>query len=361
METSEIIDVPCPISENSLAGWHLQLKRIEKRNCGLMTLRFLYNDSSKDRDNHNQINVFKSIRYSIKTSHLIRKNKTTKVLFPSFWLPNVLLFLILPSYAKKIIRISGQELFPGNPLSFLLRRYALKKAELIITLNRNHYDRALVLGVDKSKVVLIPNPVGPQFVPPTIYQRRAAREALNIESDEFTVGSIGALCERKQQKLIIEAVARSGIKNIKVILTGRDAVETAHRNQQSYGVACKQLASRLGVRLLLTGHREDVLPIFWALDVFVLPSLREGMPNALLEALGCGLTCIATDIPGNVDVRERGGDISLISTGDVKSLAEAIRDAEAISSKKSNVVADSLPIEFRNQANTIFVERILSL
>lgn len=54
-------------------------------------------------------------------------------------------------------------------------------------------------------------------------------------------------------------------------------------------------------RLRLLGYREDVRELLWSSDVFVFPSLQEGLPVALMEAMAAGLPCVASDIRGNID------------------------------------------------------------
>jgi glycosyltransferase involved in cell wall biosynthesis len=59
-------------------------------------------------------------------------------------------------------------------------------------------------------------------------------------------------------------------------------------------------------RVIFTGwlEKEDLWKIYVASDLFVLPSLSEGMPNSMLEALGAGLLCIGSNIPGIRDILE---------------------------------------------------------
>jgi glycosyltransferase involved in cell wall biosynthesis len=66
------------------------------------------------------------------------------------------------------------------------------------------------------------------------------------------------------------------------------------------------LATQLGVekKVIFTGwlEKEDLWKVYLASDLFVLPSLHEGMPNAMLEALGIGLSCVGGDVPGARDI-----------------------------------------------------------
>lgn len=66
----------------------------------------------------------------------------------------------------------------------------------------------------------------------------------------------------------------------------------------------KAMAKRLGVedRVIFAGYRDDVIDFYGMSDVFVFPSIREGLPVALLEALASGLPCVAAKNRGSVDL-----------------------------------------------------------
>jgi glycosyltransferase involved in cell wall biosynthesis len=74
----------------------------------------------------------------------------------------------------------------------------------------------------------------------------------------------------------------------------------------------------------LPGARDDVADVLRALDVFVLPSLAEGISNTILEALACGLPVIATRVGGNAELLGGGETGTLVPAGDDESLAHAI-------------------------------------
>jgi glycosyltransferase involved in cell wall biosynthesis len=80
----------------------------------------------------------------------------------------------------------------------------------------------------------------------------------------------------------------------------------------------------LSERVLFRGVVENVAPYLQAADVFVLPSLGEGMPNALLEAMATGLPCIATGVGGTMDVVTDGEDGLLVEPGNAVHLADAL-------------------------------------
>lgn len=89
----------------------------------------------------------------------------------------------------------------------------------------------------------------------------------------------------------------------------------------------RELATRLGIASSVDflGHVPQVTEFLQATDLFVLPSLQEGMPNSLLEAMACGLPAVATRIGGVVDIIQDGENGILVDPGDVNGLAEGMR------------------------------------
>ncbi|MGE0434560.1 MAG: glycosyltransferase, partial [Planctomycetota bacterium] len=100
-----------------------------------------------------------------------------------------------------------------------------------------------------------------------------------------------------------------------VIVGGGPLHETLREQARALGVAH---------RVFLPGHRSDVAGVLAALDLFVLPSLIEGMPGALLEAMLTGLPCVATDCPGTEELIDHGRTGLIVPREDVAQLGMAI-------------------------------------
>ena len=79
--------------------------------------------------------------------------------------------------------------------------------------------------------------------------------------------------------------------------------------------------SGMGGRVFMPGRRTDIANLLKLADVFVFPSLTEGMPNALLEAMAAGLPIVATDVPGNRDLIRHGETGLLARAGDREQIA----------------------------------------
>lgn len=163
-----------------------------------------------------------------------------------------------------------------------------------IMISRETYARARALPFVGSKVALVYNGI----VPPHFLSRDTARTKLGVTTDSTTaiIGTIGELHPNKNQHLLIEALTELKTQGLlpHLILMG-EGEERAR---------LEALASARGVstQVHLLGYVHDAATYLPALDIFVLPSVKEGLPYVLMEAGYAGLPTIASDISGNRDI-----------------------------------------------------------
>jgi len=159
-----------------------------------------------------------------------------------------------------------------------------------------------------------------RFVPG---DRAAARAATGLAADRTLIGIVATLRSWKGHRLLIEAFARLEGERLGLVIVGggpqREAIEA-------------QVASLgLGDRVVLAGDQADVLPWLQSLDVFALPSYaNEGVPQALVQAMLCGLACVTTDI-GAIPEAARDGETAVVVPA---------QDAEALAQGIARLVAD---------------------
>ena len=171
-------------------------------------------------------------------------------------------------------------------------------------------------GVRPEKIVVIPNGVNLPEISPD--QTALIRQEAALDEDAFLILTAGRLWAEKGHVHLIRAMPEVVRSEPKVILAL--AGEGALRPELE--VEARKLNVETHIRFL--GMRSDVLNWMSAADLFVLPSNSEGMPNALLEAMGLGLPVIATRVGGVPDIIQDGQTGCLVPPQNPPALAAAI-------------------------------------
>lgn len=220
---------------------------------------------------------------------------------------------------KVIYTAHGFHFFTGAPLKNWLLFYPAewllsRWTDLLITMNTE--DEARARRFAAGQVALVGG-VGvdlTRFDPPA--DRRQVREMLGLPQDAKVIIAVGEHSKRKNHQTILRAAAL--VPDVQVLLCGwGDGLESL-----------KALAAELDIadRVHFLGFRSDVPTVLRAADVYVFPSLHEGLPVALMEAMAAGLPCVASDVRGCSDLikPEEGG--FLMQPMDHKEMAAAITE-----------------------------------
>jgi glycosyltransferase involved in cell wall biosynthesis len=176
------------------------------------------------------------------------------------------------------------------------------------------------LGVPPERITVIPRGRDPERLGrPSPERRRQARAALGLGEDDEVAVHAGRHEFAKGLPDLVAAVAELAPRRprLRVLIAGRSGALTGELERL---VA----AAGLGERVSLLGHRNDLPEILAAADLFVFPSLYEGMPGAVIEAMALGLPVVASDIPAVREVVEPDASGLLVPPGDPESLANAM-------------------------------------
>lgn len=237
---------------------------------------------------------------------------------------------------KVIYTAHGFHFYKGAPLKnwaifYPLEKYLSKYTHTLITINKEDFARAEKRFKAKN-IVYVPG-IG---VDVTKFQSagessESIRQELGISNETMLFVSVGELSHRKNHSVIIKALSQVN-KDFYYIIVGQGELEQELKN----------MISSLGLndRVSLLGYRTDISQILHAADVFLFPSLQEGLPVALMEAMACGLPCIVSEIRGNTDlVDSTVGE--LIHNNTVDEWNESINtlNMESLSEKRKAVLA----------------------
>jgi glycosyltransferase involved in cell wall biosynthesis len=173
-------------------------------------------------------------------------------------------------------------------------------------------------GARPERIIVIENGIDPAVTKANSEARALSRAELGLKQGELMLLTVGRLTIQKGHTVLLDAIAQLAAKatTAKFFFAG-DGPQKENLTKQ---------VTQLGIseRVAFLGVRNDIGQLLSAADVFVQPSLWEGLSLALLEALFAGLPVIATMVEGVVDVVEDGKSALLVKTGDAHELAKAI-------------------------------------
>ena len=200
-------------------------------------------------------------------------------------------------------------------------RAARRLADAFISISRPIRAELTDLGVPAARIFDIPNGVDTHSLRPASKDERdSLRHGLGLPRGPLVVYA-GRLAPEKGPDVLLDAwpqLARAR-PDAHLLLLGTGALAGALRARIA-GVPAL-------AHVTLGGGVSDVGPYLRAADAFVLPSRSEGLPVALLEAMACGLPCVATRVGGSIEVLEDGQSGELVASGDAPALARALERA----------------------------------
>ncbi len=203
-------------------------------------------------------------------------------------------------------------------LYYRLDRLWLRFYERVICVSEDLRAECIRWGVRPERSVVIENAVDLSE-----YQRRLppeeAKRRLGLEPSALVVGNVGRLSPEKGLAKLIEAIAQLHQEAVPVELL---LVGDGPQRQQLH-----HLANQRGItdRVHLVGYQTDPRPWYEAMDLFVSNSIREGLPNVLLEAMALEVPVLATRIAGVTRLIEPEQNGLLIEPGDQAGLTAAMR------------------------------------
>ena len=211
--------------------------------------------------------------------------------------------------------------------------------------------RHIELGYDASRIEVIPNGFDVERFRPSEAARRSIRSELGLAEDSILVGMAARWDPLKDFPTVISAAARwiATQPHLHVVLCG-PGIEASNSKLASLIDAASGQRGWTD-RLHLQGRRSDMPSWQAALDVAVLASHSEGFPNALGEAMACGVPCVATDAGGSAEVLGETG--RLVAVSDDRALASAVEELlaepEAVRRELGRVARERIVSEFSLQ------------
>jgi glycosyltransferase involved in cell wall biosynthesis len=206
-----------------------------------------------------------------------------------------------------------------TPLYYAVDRWCLPRYELVICVSADLHEAALKCGVRPERCVLVENGIDTEE-----YRRRLsveeAKARCGVPAGRLVVGAVGRLSAEKGFDRLIRVADRllkAGV-DLELWIAGAGGLEGELR-ELARSVGCEE-------RVRLLGYRSDTIDLYQAMDVFALSSLREGLPNVLLEAMALRVPVVSTRIAGIPRLVADGENGLLVGPGDDDALVAALAD-----------------------------------
>ena len=177
------------------------------------------------------------------------------------------------------------------------------------------------IGIPAARITRIGNGVDTTRFTPRSGDREVLKES-GVPKDAIVIGTVGRMEPVKDPLNLVRAFLLllerwPNLRNrLRLVMVGGGTLYEE--------VSCRLAASEARELAWLPGSRDDTPEIYRTLDIFVLPSLAEGISNTILEAMACGLPIAATRVGGNPELVEESKTGFLVPSADPKGLADAI-------------------------------------
>jgi glycosyltransferase involved in cell wall biosynthesis len=223
-----------------------------------------------------------------------------------------------------------------------MRAVAGRAARVLCTSQAEHDELAELLGAALAPRLVVARNGVAASMPRDGEQRAAIRAQLGLADGDVTALFLGELSARKAPLLAAEAARRAGSDGAPIVLL-----------VAGDGPQAGELHAQASAAVRPLGFRDDSARLLAAADVFVLPSSREGLSFAVLEAMANGLAIVVADGPGNPEAVGDAGVV--VAAGDVDAFASALRRLAQDRGERERLGAAA-----RERARSVFsIERML--
>ena len=215
-------------------------------------------------------------------------------------------------------------------------RLVLRRADRIVAVSNSMKALLTQHGIAAQKIRVIHNAIDPNETVPST-SGKEIRQRYGLTSDQKVIGVIGRLNPEKGQMIFLRAMEKTArsFPGVKALIIG-DGQDRAMLEG-----FCREKG--LSDHVVFLGYQEEIADYYQALDLLVLPSLSEGLPNTVLEAMSFGVPVLATAVGGVPEIIQNGNGM-MVPPNDPGTLAErmiellgdgALRQAIGLKGKNS--------------------------
>ena len=241
---------------------------------------------------------------------LLHAHGLTGFTIVSLWLAK---FLGRHSLLKGATQDDFNNIFQRNEWKHRLYRKWILETDCFIAVSEEMKKEMIACGISEDRIKHIPNAVNTnKFTPVSEERKHSLRKRFLLSSEQTVFLFLGRLEARKAIDILLQAWEKCSPGFLLIVGTGPEERRL------------KQIIADLQ-NVVIKAESRSPVDYYQCADVFVFPSMKEGFPGVVLEAMSCGLPCIATRIGGVTDQMEHGKQGMLVSAGNAEELANAIQ------------------------------------
>lgn len=220
----------------------------------------------------------------------------------------------------------------ASKLSDVAKETIRSQVNGVISVSTENKRKCLEYNIStEANTIVLPNCVNDTIFHPI--DSAGFRKELGASESDFVISFTGAFIDRKGYNRLSDAIDRLNDESIKVIFTGKPMA--GHENDMPH---CKGIIHCGAV------NHNDLPKYLCASDVFILPTLKEGCCNAIVEALACGIPVVSSDRPFNDDILNDDNSLKVDpeSVNEIASAIQQLRDDKKLYERlKVNALANS--------------------
>jgi sugar transferase (PEP-CTERM/EpsH1 system associated) len=263
---------------------------------------------------HTQVFALRKLIKQIRPHVVHSRNWGTIEAVPAAWMAGVPV-IIHSEHGYEMDSLAG---LPLRRRLFRRAVYGMATSVFAVTGELQEF-HARQAWVSPTRIRAISNGIDTEIFSPRPELRKSLLEKAGVPAGRLVVGSVGRLVPIKDHATLLKAAALLAARGVDVHVLLAGAGPELARYQELLSTS-----PTLANRVSFLGARDDVYEVLNGMDVFVLPSLSEGMSNTLIEAMACGLPVLATRVGGNPEVVSSELSGSLFAPGDINGLAERL-------------------------------------
>jgi len=192
-----------------------------------------------------------------------------------------------------------------------------------------------LVGISPNRASVIPNGVDTECFRFDAEKRRIVRDRLGVSDDQLLLGTVGSYYPVKGHRFLVDAMQKLVAvgKDVKLVMAGQGPLA---------GELKVQVSERsLGEHVQIVGYVDDTPGFLSALDIFVMPSLSEGQPLALLEAAANGRCIVATHVGGIPEILVNGENGIIVPPANVDAIVDAVVKLMVEPDKRRDLAAEA--------------------